>query len=56
MIEKSSDGSNTVTDVRMLNEEESIAELARLLGSDALSEAALTNAREMRSQAMSSKE
>ncbi|MBR6477552.1 MAG: DNA repair protein RecN [Lachnospiraceae bacterium] len=56
LIEKSSDGSNTVTDVRELDEEESVAELARLLGSDALSEAALSNAREMRSQALSSKE
>ncbi|MBP5281031.1 MAG: DNA repair protein RecN [Lachnospiraceae bacterium] len=56
LIEKSSDGCNTMTDVRELGEEESVAELARLLGSDSLSEAALSNAREMRQQALTSKE
>ena len=55
LIEKSSDGTNTVTDVRELAQEDSIAELARLLGSDALTEAALSNAREMRSQAVAEK-
>jgi len=55
LIEKSSDGSNTVTDVRHLPEEDAIAELARLLGSDVLSDAALTNAREMRRQALEAK-
>lgn len=55
VIEKSSDGTSTVTDVRELGEEESLGELARLLGSDVLSEAALSNAREMRMQAMESK-
>lgn len=51
VIEKSSSSDNTITDIRMLEEEESLGELARLLGSDALTEAALSNAREMRSQA-----
>ena len=37
--------------IRLLEEEEALCELARLLGSDALSEAALSNAREMRRQA-----
>ena len=52
VIEKSSDGLSTVTDVRCLREEESLGELARLLGSDELTEAALSNAREMRRQAL----
>lgn len=55
LIEKSSDGKHTVTDVKPLQEEESIRELARLLGSDELSEAAISNAREMRGQALSNK-
>lgn len=54
-IEKSSTGDNTITDIRMMNEEESLGELARLLGSDALTEAALSNAREMRGQALQHK-
>ena len=54
-IEKSAREDNTITDTRVLEEEESLAELARLLGSDALTEAALSNAREMRSQAQQSK-
>lgn len=52
VIEKSSDGLSTVTDVRCLKEEEALGELARLLGSDELTEAALSNAREMRRQAL----
>ena len=39
-----------------MEEEESLGELARLLGSDALTEAALSNAREMRTQALKHKE
>lgn len=54
-IEKSSQGDNTITDIRRLEEEDGLCELARLLGSDALSEAALSNAREMRMQAMQHK-
>lgn len=50
-IEKSSTSDNTITDIRMMAEEESLGELARLLGSDTLTEAALFNAREMRAQA-----
>ena len=53
--QKSAREDNTITDIRVLEEEESLAELARLLGSDALTEAALSNAREMRSQAQQSK-
>ncbi len=48
VIEKSSTDETTLTDIRRTDEEESLKELARLLGSDALTEAALTNAREMK--------
>ncbi|MCM1187952.1 MAG: DNA repair protein RecN [bacterium] len=54
-IEKSSTGDNTITDIRVLDGEESLNELARLLGSDTATEAALSNAREMRSQALAQK-
>ncbi len=52
VIEKSSRSDSTVTDIRRVEDGESLAELARLLGSDALSEAALENARAMREQAV----
>lgn len=55
-IEKSSIEDNTITDIRVLDGEESLGELARLLGSDALTDAALSNAREMRAQAVAHKE
>ncbi|MCR2048458.1 DNA repair protein RecN [Acetatifactor muris] len=55
VIEKSSSADNTITDIRVLEEEESLGELARLLGSDAMTEAALSNAREMRVQALGHK-
>lgn len=48
VIEKSSTDETTITDIRRTDEEESLKELARLLGSDSLTEAALTNAREMK--------
>lgn len=51
VIEKSSTEDNTITDIRGLEEEGSLRELARLLGSDTLTDAALSNAREMRVQA-----
>lgn len=51
VIAKSSQDNHTITDIKALNEEKSLAELARLLGSDALSEAALTNAKDMKTQA-----
>lgn len=54
-IEKSAREDNTITDIRVLEEQEALGELARLLGSDTLTEAALSNAREMRSQAQSHK-
>ncbi|MCH5342990.1 MAG: DNA repair protein RecN [Acetatifactor sp.] len=55
VIEKSSTDDNTITDIRCVEGEESLAELARLLGSDMLTEAALGNAREMREQALGHK-
>ncbi len=55
-IEKSSDDGHTITQIRLLTEAESLGELARLLGSDILTEAALSNAREMKSQALSHKQ
>ncbi len=51
VIEKSSVEDNTITDIRRMDEEEGLAELARLLGSDTLTDAALSNAKEMRAQA-----
>lgn len=55
VIEKSSTQDNTITDIRMLKEEESLRELARLLGGDTLTPAALSNAKEMRLQAAAHK-
>jgi len=51
LIEKGLKGDRTVTDIRELSEEESMKELARLLGSGELTEAVLGNAREMRAAA-----
>lgn len=52
VIEKSAAEGSTITDVRRLDAAESRAELARLLGSDVLTEAALQNAEAMRQQAL----
>lgn len=55
VIEKNSTDDNTITDIRSLEGEGSLGEMARLLGSDTLTEAALSNAREMRLQALAQK-
>lgn len=55
VIAKSSTDGSTVTDIRKAGEEESLRELARLLGSDILTEEALANARQMRGQALAHK-
>lgn len=55
VIEKSSTDSRTITDIRQIEGEEQLAELARMLGSDELTQAALSNARELREQALSAK-
>lgn len=47
-IEKQTDGVTTHTLVRRLNEEESVRELARLLGGDRISESVLETAKEMK--------
>ncbi len=51
LIEKGLKKDRTVTDIRELSDEESLKELARLLGSGELTEAVLGNAREMRQTA-----
>lgn len=51
-IEKSASNLATITEIRELDDRESLEELARLLGSDSLTEAALENAVEMKKQAI----
>ncbi|MBR1861579.1 MAG: DNA repair protein RecN [Lachnospiraceae bacterium] len=51
VIEKSTENKATHTSVRCIEDEESVRELARLLGSDEESKAALENARDMKEQA-----
>lgn len=48
LIEKTVKNSHTFTEIRRLNEEESVEELARMLGSTVITEAALDNARELK--------
>lgn len=55
VIEKSSTDSRTITDIHSVDGEEQLAELARMLGSDELTQAALSNARELREQALDAK-
>ncbi len=55
VIEKSSTDSRTITDIRQIEGEDQLAELARMLGSDELTQAALSNAKELRNQALSVK-
>ncbi len=56
MIEKGLSDGRTVTSIYGLDEEASVKELARLLGGDEITEAVITNAREMRRKAQESKE
>ncbi len=46
---------HTVTDIRIVEGEESLSELSRLLGSDTLTEAAFLNAEQRRQQALAYK-
>lgn len=55
VIEKSSTDESTITDIRQVEGDEELAELARLLGGDTLTQAALSNAKELREQAMMQK-
>ena len=48
LIEKSVKDKHTFTDIRKLNKEESVNELARMLGGTVITEAALDNARELK--------
>ena len=48
IIEKNVINGNTVTDIRLLDKENSINELARMLGGTVITEAALDNARELK--------
>lgn len=51
LIEKETDGNSTATDIRRLSRQGITEELARLLGTDGLSDAALSNAEELMAQA-----
>ncbi|MBP3729707.1 MAG: hypothetical protein J6H18_05535 [Lachnospiraceae bacterium] len=50
-IEKQVEGERTVTRIRLLQEEESLGELARLLGGDLKSQSVYETARELRESA-----
>lgn len=55
-IEKKVEDNRSVTDIRKLAEEESVAELARMLGSDSITENVMNNAREMKDLARKTKQ
>ena len=55
VIEKGVQEDSTVTCIRLLEDEENLQELGRLLGGDGMTEAVLGNAREMRQQALQHK-
>ena len=55
LIAKESADGRTMTHIRRLSDEESDREVARLLGADRITEAALQNAREMKEMAMAEK-
>ena len=55
-IEKMQEENHTRTEISRLDKESSICELARLLGSDALTEAAISNAKEMKELAADTKQ
>ena len=48
LIEKTSDSNSTISNIYLLTEEESVKELARMLGGVRITYAVLQNAREMR--------
>lgn len=55
-IEKRVEDNRSVTDIRMLSEEASIAELARMLGSGSITENVMNNAKEMKDLARKTKQ
>lgn len=56
LIEKTTDKEKTSTTIREVKDEESIKELARLLGSENITETALSNARELKEMAANTKQ
>ncbi len=56
LIDKITDSATTTTQIKSLGDAEQLHELARLLGSDDVTEAALNNAQDMRKQALDLKE
>ncbi len=55
-IEKKVEDKRSVTDIRKLAEEEGVTELARMLGSDSITENVMNNAREMKDLARKTKQ
>ena len=55
LIEKKAEDGTTLTNIRQVCDREQLEELARLLGSDNITEAAISNAAEMRNQALQQK-
>ena len=55
LIEKGTKGERTVTTIKKISEEESLRELARMLGGAEITDAALENAREMKELARNTK-
>ena len=55
VIEKSLDETKAVTDIHSLNEKEQLEEIARLLGSDTITDAAIANAVELKNMAKQTK-
>lgn len=55
LIEKSAEEGATTTQIHAIWEQAQLEELARLLGGDSLTEAAISNARDMRNQALTQK-
>lgn len=51
LIEKTSDSTSTISNITLLSEEESVQELARMLGGAKITDAVLENAREMKALA-----
>ncbi len=55
LIEKTVENQATISNIRLLNNEESVRELARMLGGVSITEAVMNNAREMKDLAKKSK-
>ena len=56
MIEKKSEEGTTTTRIRELKEEETLTELARMLGGDRITDSALANAKELKEMATNTKQ